>query len=263
MIHMMGLKFVFLSVLLVVMFIKIIVLCWGPSDVHQLLQVQQTNYIAANLTFSCLNGVYDEIFVISSSNRHETLSITLFQLEEERIAYTLWECHSSNNPHSMHLWNEFKHKVDVSNLTSDVAGVKKENYANSAYHKANVFFIRQTQLDVLSYALHHNLSKILIFEDDILLANSNWFDMFCAIEASIPFYYTLNIGVNHHKGWQVPQQGLLMDIPHHENISMKYFHKTIGTYGAFGMAVSLPMYSILIDMFDIDNNCFLTQVISL
>eukprot|EP01083_Nonionella_stella_P186468 682608_1 len=155
-------KLLFLAVLVVVTFVlQIIALCWDPSHI----ELQQRHHIHANLTLSCLNSIYDEIFVISSSNRHETLSITLFELEEERIVYTLWECHSSNNHYSMHLWNEFKHKVDVSNLTSDVAGVKKENYANSAYHKANVFFIRQTQLDVLSYALHHNLSKILIFED--------------------------------------------------------------------------------------------------
>eukprot|EP01083_Nonionella_stella_P144430 450938_1 len=246
-------KLLFLAVLVVVTFVlQIIALCWDPSHI----ELQQRHHIHANLTLSCLNSIYDEIFVISSSNRHETLSITLFELEEERIVYTLWECHSSNNHYSMHLWNEFKRKVDLSNLTSehDVAGVSIHDYARSAYETANIFFLRQTQLDILDYALRRKLKKILIFEDDILLANSQWFDMFCSVEASIPSYYTLNIGVNHHKGWQVPEQGLLIDIPHHENKSIKYFRKTSKTYGAFALAIAFEMYSILIDMFDFDKH---------
>merc|ERR1712176_1616976 len=57
---------------------------------------------------SCLNNIFDAIFVISIKTRLETLSITLQQLDEESIDYILWEGHANYNPHSDELFKTFK-----------------------------------------------------------------------------------------------------------------------------------------------------------
>ena len=62
---------------------------------------------------SCLNDVYDAIFVISIEKRLHILSKTLFQLNDANINYILWKGHSEDNHHSIKLWQQFRTKIET------------------------------------------------------------------------------------------------------------------------------------------------------
>merc|ERR1712228_757332 len=101
------------------------------------------------LNTSCLNNIFDAIFVISIRSRIPTLSITLKQLDEEFIDYILWEGHSDYNRHSNELFDSFTKdwcpNFDLSNSVITFDG-------DSAYLNKRIFFVRQTQLDIIKYA---------------------------------------------------------------------------------------------------------------
>eukprot|EP01084_Bolivina_argentea_P125728 222714_1 len=195
----------------------------------------------------CLNHIYDAIFVISIPIRHETLSITSAQLISENINFILWKGHSADNPHSVELWNiyrnNWKHVPD--------------HWGNSVYKQLNIFLLRQTDIDIIHYSLKKNFSKILILEDDILLADTYWFQLFCKIEPNLPEWYILNLGINN----------ILYDVDNfnqsnffqHENVSnfenskMKYYQTPYNAFGAFAISFSYKMYQIMLDIYDMDS----------
>eukprot|EP01084_Bolivina_argentea_P131605 232271_1 len=144
---------------------------------------------------SCLNNIFDEIFVVSIADRIDTLKLTLYQLDDANIKVTIWEGHSTNNPYSMHLWYKFRMAAkNTENNYKNNHGIPKPKQENNPYHSKFVFFLRQTQIDIIKYAKKYNLNKILILEDDILLANPYYINLFCEIESSLPKWYILNIG---------------------------------------------------------------------
>eukprot|EP01084_Bolivina_argentea_P239020 401660_1 len=118
---------------------------------------------------SCLNNIFDQIFVISIPERTDTLKLTLYQLNDANINVTVWEGHSTNNRLSMYLWYKFRMAVNNTDVLYTIP--KPENKLNNAYYSKFVFFLRQTQIDIIKYAKKSDLNKILILEDDILLAN--------------------------------------------------------------------------------------------
>eukprot|EP01084_Bolivina_argentea_P046976 86529_1 len=71
-------------------------------------QVSEITDVVFSNESSCLNKIYDKIFIISSPSRNETLSISIYQLMQENIDFMVWQAHSSNNRHSMDLWHRFK-----------------------------------------------------------------------------------------------------------------------------------------------------------
>eukprot|EP00483_Globobulimina_turgida_P011449 UN11471 len=110
---------------------------------------------------SCLNKIYDEIYVISIKGRVNTLSITLFQLNAENINFTVWEGHNKENSYSMFLWDLFKNKINKTidsylnyntgdNINTNAERIyddmKQVKYVNSAYYNKHIFFLRQTQI---------------------------------------------------------------------------------------------------------------------
>merc|ERR1712228_578565 len=72
----------------------------------------------------------------------------------------------------------------------------KEWCPNSEHMDKNTFFLRQTQLDILKYAKKNNLNKILLLEDDIVLANPWIIKAFCTVEHKLPNWDVLGLGVN-------------------------------------------------------------------
>lgn len=129
------------SKLIVSVFVSLANLAWAEANGTQ-----------QNIIASCLNSVFEEIFVISIGTRTSTLAITLQQLEQESISYTLWEGHSASNPHSTKLFDAF---------------TKRQCPKYKRMNKV-VFFLRQTQIDIVKYAKRNKRKKILILEDDIV-----------------------------------------------------------------------------------------------
>eukprot|EP01083_Nonionella_stella_P019275 53573_1 len=206
---------------------------------------------------SCLNKIYDKIFIISIPRRIETLSITLYQLEQENIDYILWEGHSGNNNDSVHRWHRFREAVD--------ARVRKQNATyyrskeNSAYKVQNVWFLRETQLDIMRYSQEHNLSKILIFEDDILICDPHWLQMFCEIEPHLPEWYVLTLGQNEGNPKRIRHR--LTDVPHPilGEYPIKYYNRIPHSWGTFALSISFPMYSVYLQYFGTDRESKLLQ----
>eukprot|EP01083_Nonionella_stella_P031163 85308_1 len=199
---------------------------------------------------SCFNQIYDTIFVISIPQRIETLSITIFQLEQENMHFTVWEGHSSTNNYSMHLWYTFRTRLEQRMQRAPKTTLFKSK-TNSVYHNKNAFFLRTTQLDIIRYAQHRNLSKILVFEDDILLANPYWLRMFCEIEPYLPEWYVLTLGQNE-GGYAA---GLpLKNIPHLDyfRYPIKWYHRVPHSFGAFALSVSFPMYAMYLNYFGVE-----------
>eukprot|EP01083_Nonionella_stella_P068427 181643_1 len=188
---------------------------------------------------SCLNQIYDEIFVISTKTRLETLSITLYQLEQEHINYILWQGHSSYNTYSKTLWRQFRYNLDRLNQSRFSGG------CGSMYKNRKLFFRRQTQIDILKYAQHHELQKILIFEDDILLANPRWINMFCRLESDLPHWGVLNLGTQ-----EMRHQGPLFTVTNHTNNPIKYYYQKDSSFGTFAISFAHHMYSFFIDHLD-------------
>ena len=258
---------------------------------------------------SCLNDVYDKIFVISIKERIDTLKITLFQLNAENIKYELWEGHSKSNRYSMYLWNLFRLKInetlqnydddnddydddddngtdiDVSVSSGDSGeydgeygdgdddddnddvdtfnkwnsrrisyDLKRLKYENSAYKNKHVFFLRQTQIDILKYSLKMGYKKILLLEDDILIANPFEINRFCKFEPLLPSWLVLGIGINQYKPWDIRNGGKLMNITDELHEPFKFYVKNEDSMGLFGVSFSYEMYRILINLFDFDKN---------
>eukprot|EP01083_Nonionella_stella_P036910 100687_1 len=209
---------------------------------------------------ACLNRIFDQIFVISIKPRHDTLSLTLHQLNEEHIRYTVWEGHSSTNPYSLQVFKRFRHNIDAKNhsrwFEPFFPGHKRYN-TSTLYYNKNAFFLRQTQIDILKYSLMKNLKQILIFEDDIVLANPSWINMFCDVFPSIRRWHILNIGVNQ----EDPKERIpyFMSFLNHSDVAMKYYLKNIWSFGTFGIAFHADWFEELIDLYDIEServNCF-------
>eukprot|EP01083_Nonionella_stella_P024033 66485_1 len=203
---------------------------------------------------SCLNDVYDEIFVITIPQRMHTFLITFYQLNKENINVTVWNrTHSGTNNYSKAL-----HKAHQRHL--DILGISKENkeFERYTYCNAKVFYLRQTQIDILKYAKRKQLKKILILEDDITLINPEYINAFCTVEPHIPQWYTLNLGVNEkqYQFWILKKKTkrFLRNIAGYEDNAIKYYHPTPESWGAFGLSVASPMYDIFINLFDYNTN---------
>eukprot|EP01084_Bolivina_argentea_P131602 232267_1 len=209
---------------------------------------------------SCLNKIYNAIYVISIRGRQSKLSITSFQLNNENINFTFWEGHNEQNSYSMLLWNIFKNKINQTideylnrnnnNISIDAERIyddmKQIKYENSAYYNKHVFFLRQTQIDIIKYSLLKNYSKILIFEDDILLSDPKYINMFCEYENRIPEWYILGLGIN-----QYNRSVKLINVADGD-IELKYYIRNEHSMGAFAISISSKMFQILINLFDFD-----------
>eukprot|EP01084_Bolivina_argentea_P125727 222712_1 len=206
---------------------------------------------------NCLNEIYDAIFLISIPIRYETLSITLAQLIAENIDFILWQGHSPNNPSSIDLWNMYR------NSWQNVPTKGRDQ--NSAYNESKIFFLRQTDMDIFHYSLKNNFSKILILEDDILFADTNWFKLFCKIEPHLPEWYVLNLGINNvlYDKYQFNQSDFFLhntnffqlhkNVTNFENSKMKYYQTPYNAFGAFAISFSYKMYQIMLDIYDMDS----------
>ncbi len=197
-------------------------------------------------SLSCLNKIYDEIFIISVPWRINTLSVSIYQLKQENIKFTIWKGHSPLNNYSYNLWTNFRKQIDERHIN------KYKSKVNSAYHNKAIFFLRESQLDIMRYAKLNNLSKILIFEDDILIANTKWINLFCKFESYIPEWNILTLGQNEGH----PLKLKLIDINNTENINtdLKYYHRKRSSWGAFALSISYPMYSLFLDIFNMNNS---------
>eukprot|EP01083_Nonionella_stella_P036908 100683_1 len=202
---------------------------------------------------NCLNDIFDHIFVISIKPRYETLSLTLHQLNEENMIYTVWEGHSSDNPHSLQLFTQFKRNIDAKNRSHWYESVDKW----SLYYNKNAFFLRQTQVDILKYSSTKNLKQILIFEDDILLANPYWINMFCDVFPPMRRWWIVNIGVNQmNPNQRIPY---FRSFRNHSDLAIKFYAKTRTSLGTFAIAFHDEGFEELIDLFDMEGervNCF-------
>merc|ERR1712228_1120147 len=188
------------------------------------------------------------------------LSITLKQLEEESIDYILWEGYSDENPQSNELFNAFT-KEWCPNINRSESVIHFDG--DSAFKNKHVFFVRQTQIDILKYAKTNNLNKILLLEDDIVLVNPNLIQNFCAIEHNLPKWDVLGLGVNQdledmdlESRFDIP----LKNIPKNEDNFMKYYHRTIQSYGAFGLAFSKNIFDELLRVYDYQTSGICTDV---
>merc|ERR550539_533264 len=132
----------------------------------------------------------------------------------------------------MELWQKYKQTLDsFANVSKPIPAMHKNNPTTSPYESAKVFFLRETQLDIIKYAKQQNLSKILLLEDDILLADSYWFDEFCKVEPSID-HFALNLGVNDHYAPYSKRR----NITNHHDSEFKLMVKGHKSFGAFAMA---------------------------
>eukprot|EP01083_Nonionella_stella_P098491 277021_1 len=238
---------------------------------HQIVQFLQLQIVSPKIVSfdegSCLNDIFDQIFVISIKSRYDTLSLTLHQLNEEKINYVVWEGHSSANPYSVQLLKQFRLNIDARNHSrwfepfihyNDLTEVNK----STLYYNTNAFFLRQTQVDILKYSSLNHFEQILIFEDDILLANPLWINMFCNVFPSMPQWWRLNIGVNQWQtGWK-PKYRIrprhFRSFPNHSDLPMKFYFQTQYSFGTFAIAIHSEAFEELIDVFDMDGervNC--------
>ena len=212
-----------------------------------------------NVDASCLNDIFDAIFVISIRTRIPTLSITLKQLDEESIDYILWEGHSDYNPHSNEIFDAFT-KDWCPNFDRQSSIVNYDH--NSAYVNKHVFFVRQTQLDIFKYAKEKKMQKILLLEDDIILANPNMIHQFCEIESHLPNWDVLGLGINQDRKDEELQAGnlKLKNIPQHEEKFIKYYFRTMYSAGAFGLALSEKIFDKLLRAYDYETSGICTDV---
>eukprot|EP01084_Bolivina_argentea_P208802 355850_1 len=165
-------------------FILLTLLMFKPINYNQLSDVPMVIQFS-----SCLNNVYDAIFVISIRTNVDSLALTLYQLHNESVQYVLWEGHSQNNPNSFHIYNSFINTFEQSKYY-------RLRHTKKRRRRANRFYLHLTQMDIIHYAMHHQYKKILLLEDDILLGNPSWIEHFCNTEPFIPEWYILNIGEN-------------------------------------------------------------------
>ena len=213
------------SKLIVSVFVSLANLAWAEANGTQ-----------QNMSASCLNSVFEEVFVISIGTRTSTLAITLQQLEQESISYTLWEGHSASNPHSTELFDAFTRQCPYCRRMNKV-----------------VFFLRQTQIDILKYAKRNKRKKILILEDDIVLANPSLIQMFCEIEPNLPKWDVLGLGVNQERDLQKVYK-TMQNVPNHETKFMKYWQRTYLSWGLFAIAFSEQFYDPLLAQFDYETS---------
>eukprot|EP01084_Bolivina_argentea_P311406 539028_1 len=213
----------------------------------KILSKNETEDVTVRITDSnckCLNDIYDAIFVISILTRYETLSITLSQLISENIDFILWQGHSSDNVQSIELWNNYRSKWKIPPKL-------KTKSTDSAYFSPKIFFLRQTNMDIIHYSLNNNYSKILILEDDILLADTYWFTLFCKIEPNIPEWWILNLSINiphiHKANIQY------INISNFENSNMKYYQMLPDSYGVFATSFSYQIYQLMLNIYDMNS----------
>eukprot|EP01083_Nonionella_stella_P225738 802247_1 len=249
---------IFYTITIIVLGMYVVIVQFYETDMDYFTAIVPTvimNHSASQSTIrkrmrngcSCLNHVFSEIFVISIESRYGTLSLTLYQLEEESINYTVWEGHSATNPYSIQVWHQFRHNLDAKNASRFFLG----GYESSLYYNKNKFFLRQTQIDILKYSLRKGLQSILILEDDVLLANPFWMNMFCDVIPSIRKWIVINIGVN--QGQPDDRIQDFMAFKNHSHLPMKFYSKNVRSWGTFGIAIHSDWFEEFIDLFDIES----------
>eukprot|EP01083_Nonionella_stella_P302061 1039847_1 len=102
--------------------------------------------------------------------------------------------------------------------------------------------MRRTQIDILKYAQQHNLPKRLIFEDDILLANPRWINMFCEVEADLPEWGVLNLGTQEGYPTFQTRSKNQIKITNHSDSPMRYCYKMDASFGTFAISFAYHMY---------------------
>lgn len=202
-----------------------------------------------------MNRVFDSIFVISIPTRIDKVKQVIVQLEILHIDYILWEGHNPNNNNSIYLYSLHK--------------------SSKAFKKIgqNEFFLRQTQMDILRYSLKNNFSKILLFEDDIVIANENIIEQFCVISKYLPEWYVLGLGINdqdirknkgHYHDIIIKNDNDNDDKNKNKNVEninntdnsfgFKYIYRNhTNNWGTFAIAFSNKFYKNITDKFDIDS----------
>jgi len=106
------------------------------------------------------------------------------------------------------------------------------------------------------------MKKILLLEDDIVLANPNMIHQFCEIENNLPNWDVLGLGINQDRKDQELQAGnlKLKNIPMHEEKFMKYYFRTMYSAGAFGLALSESIFDKLLRAYDYETSGICTDV---
>ena len=194
---------------------------------------------------SCINKLYDEIFVISIKSRFKTLAITLYQLNQENINYTIWEGHNPENPYSLQLFEQFKKNIEAANVSKLFWGRRRY----SLYHQRNAFMLRQTQVDIFKYVISKGLNKILILEDDITIANAYWLNKFCEMESSIsPQWNVLNLGIN-----QGDPDKIKLQLNKQQEGEIAVYRKNEKSWGTFGISLTQEICARFALLFDINS----------
>ena len=221
--------------------------------------LKNNTYGYQNKHLSCMNDIFDKIFVISIPSRIEKLRKVMIQLNILNIDYVIWEGHNANNNKSVNLYKLHRGSYDD----------KKQKMIKLS---PNEFYLRQTQIDIIKYCKENNISKILLLEDDIILSNEYIISKFCRDEKYLPEWYLLGLGINddnltlnkHHyfnlsSKQNIDSTGTTVDRDEHvqntfKEISFKYIYRNhTGNWGSFAIGYSYQLYDFLIDTYDIFN----------
>merc|ERR1712129_23250 len=148
--------------------------------------------------------------------------------------------HSQSNQHSNHLFAAF-----VDWQCPNLPRIDK-----------HIFFLQQTQVDIIKHAKMNNLTKILIFEDDIVLANPSLLRLFCQSEHALPQWDVLGIGINQrlHRKEMKTGEIMLQNIIGYEEQFIKYWKRTRLSYGAFGIGLAHRSFDIVLSAFDFETS---------
>ena len=190
----------------------------------------------------CFNDIFDAIFVLSTRSRMNQAATVLHQFEQYNIKTILWEGYSIDNPTAQSLYQSYRNRCK--NSPDLVSYIPKQN---SPFWRFTTFTIRQAKFDMITYAKQQNYSNFLIIEDDVILADHEYFNKFCEIYNQLPKFDVLSIGINEHNKKNVQL--------HDTNTIFKYYNRTSRTFGGFAWAISSSMYDLFLDKYDFNKHC--------
>ena len=196
---------------------------------------------------NCLNNIVDQIFIVSYESRFEELRATIFQFEKYGIKYQVWDGHSKLKRESIELQELIMKKREY---ISDKLGGNGEIYVHNMLYKFRTSsrkysYLTMNWMDIIRYSLNNKYKSILIFEDDILLANREYVDNFCKHIESIPEYYLLRIGDNTRCS-----EDRKMTYFNEKNSNFGYYTSTHCSFGGFGVIMNQLGMKYLLDIFD-------------
>lgn len=142
-----------------------------------------------------LNDIFDGIFILSIPSRVEFAAKVLYQFNRINVSTKLWTGYSQNDTCRKLMFQDYRKKCQPNDDLNKTLGRIKEQH--SPYHDYLSFAIRQGMLDMIRFAKQHNYDNLLIIEDDVILADTKYFNEFCCIYDKLPNDWdVLSIGVN-------------------------------------------------------------------